>query len=579
MKKSGLKSVFKYLFTATLGAVLAIGVLGASRIDVNAKEFDGVEYSYIKDWYQDSGSRRWILELTGTIDNDEGSTAGGIILPSSIKKEDVEVIYLNNVTLEKDSHGLFANFSKLSGVVLYSGNVDASKCENMNSMFWNCTSLSEISFQTWSTSNVKNMANMFLNCSSLKELDLTTFDVSSITDDNAAWMFMNCSSLEKIIVSDNWNLKATGTEMFVGDVKLVGGNGTMYSASNANDHTFAKIDKAAVIGNGTEEEPEVPAVTGYLSSSSSIALSGKLTTEGNHFTLDVSFPITGYNPDTYVIKYGGNVIKEVSIDNPSHAPESIHFEICSTAKGINDGKMLQIAKNGTVVLKKELSVADYLRRLYATAETAELKNVAGAMLRYGGAAQKYFGCNVSQNSDYANYNIDYNGYDFWPFDSFHVTPKENDNITITSTTIDSAVASYGVTYTGINVSLDEEITFMMAFKLPSGTDYDTWYSANGNGFLNTLKEQYYTDTFANPELLEDGTGKFVLVKTGNINILDINKPIYKADGFGKDISVVNYLARAYYKVGSSDNLKIVTNALYEFYYYADLYKKSMSNTN
>ena len=52
----------------------------------------------------------------------------------------------------------------------------------MGNMFCGCTSLKEIKFSNFNTSNVINMQNMFQNCSSLIKLNLSNLDTTKVTN-------------------------------------------------------------------------------------------------------------------------------------------------------------------------------------------------------------------------------------------------------------------------------------------------------------------------------------------------------------------------------------------------------------
>ena len=60
-------------------------------------------------------------------------------------------------------------------------NLDTSFVKNMDSMFFNCTSLPSINLSNFNTSSVTNMNNMFAACSSIISIDLSSFDSSSVT--------------------------------------------------------------------------------------------------------------------------------------------------------------------------------------------------------------------------------------------------------------------------------------------------------------------------------------------------------------------------------------------------------------
>ena len=61
---------------------------------------------------------------------------------------------------------------------------------DMNSMFYECSSLNELNLNSFNTINVTDMSSMFSRCSSLKELNLDNFDFSDAYVND---MFNECS--------------------------------------------------------------------------------------------------------------------------------------------------------------------------------------------------------------------------------------------------------------------------------------------------------------------------------------------------------------------------------------------------
>ena len=117
----------------------------------------------------------------------------------------------------------------------------------MSFLFSNNSSLENIDLSNFDTSKVTSMQQMFANMVQLKKLDLSSFDTSKVT--NMSWMFSNDSNLETIIVSDNFQTEQVEQSgyMFSNNIKLVGGNGTLYN-ENYQDKTYARIDAPVTLG-------------------------------------------------------------------------------------------------------------------------------------------------------------------------------------------------------------------------------------------------------------------------------------------------------------------------------------------
>ena len=129
---------------------------------------------------------------------------------------------------------------------------------------------------TFDTSKVRDMSSMFYNCTSLTELDLSSFDLSRISYGD--YMFYNCSSLRTIYVSEKWfyivdeEYSTQGIEnaslydMFYGCVNLVGEKGTAYE-DNENIYGYgqyrARVDEGYVNPGYLTLKGHTPSVNDY----------------------------------------------------------------------------------------------------------------------------------------------------------------------------------------------------------------------------------------------------------------------------------------------------------------------------
>ncbi len=120
---------------------------------------------------------------------------------------------------------------------------------DMTMLFAGCKNLETLDVTALKTGKVTDMMGMFYQCEKLTELDVSGFDMSSIT--SLFGMFYGCKSLRTIYCNDDWSKMpslAYHDDMFTDCPNLVGGNNTTYSASNANDATFAHVDEAGKPG-------------------------------------------------------------------------------------------------------------------------------------------------------------------------------------------------------------------------------------------------------------------------------------------------------------------------------------------
>ena len=166
----------------------------------------------------------------------------------NLKSLDVSTFDTSNVT---SMCVMFRCCSALTSLDLSSW--DTSNVTDMAVMFNLCSSLTTLDLSTFDTSKVTDMRGMFSGCEGLTTIDLSTFDTSKVTD--MGRMFYVCSNLVTIYVSNNWSTASvtSGTDVFYGCTKLVGGNGTTFNSSNT-DHTYARIDTAETPGYLTLKE-------------------------------------------------------------------------------------------------------------------------------------------------------------------------------------------------------------------------------------------------------------------------------------------------------------------------------------
>ena len=97
----------------------------------------------------------------------------------------------------KNMNSMFYNCSSLKELDLSKFNTD--KVTDMSYMFNDCVNLLSLDLSNFNTVNVKDMFGMFYNCRSLTILDLSKFNTSNVTD--MSYMFNNCSSLNNLDLS------------------------------------------------------------------------------------------------------------------------------------------------------------------------------------------------------------------------------------------------------------------------------------------------------------------------------------------------------------------------------------------
>ncbi len=96
------------------------------------------------------------------------------------------------------TYAWFKNMGNLTSITGME-HLNTSEVTTMRSMFYNCSSLTELDLSHLNTANVTDMAYMFYNCEGLTSLDVRNFNTSNVTDMNS--MFEYCSSLTSLNVS------------------------------------------------------------------------------------------------------------------------------------------------------------------------------------------------------------------------------------------------------------------------------------------------------------------------------------------------------------------------------------------
>lgn len=160
----------------------------------------------------------------------------------------------------------------------------------------------------------------------------------------------------------------------------------------------------------------------------------------------------------------------ITLDGVEQTPEETSQGWKITAKeyamDMGNTHTVVVKKGGKTLLEKEISVSDYLHTIINDDKYKKYQPVAKAMLRYGGAAQKYFGVNADSPVD-----SDITGADI---SNVSVTGEEFD-----SESFNSTLASKPVSYYGMNLSLRSETTFSLFFEISSDSD-----KAAATEFLN-----------------------------------------------------------------------------------------------
>ena len=127
-----------------------------------------------------------------------GRTNSTTEAPQVYYRTNIKTAIFDNTINAKSCVNWFRGFPSLENIIDLSY-LNTSSVTNMNSMFYQCPSLTSIDCSNFNTSNVTNMVGMFLGCTNLTNLDLSSFNTNNVT--NMDSMFWECNNLTSVDLS------------------------------------------------------------------------------------------------------------------------------------------------------------------------------------------------------------------------------------------------------------------------------------------------------------------------------------------------------------------------------------------
>ncbi|MDE7087611.1 MAG: DUF285 domain-containing protein, partial [Clostridia bacterium] len=109
------------------------------------------------------------------------------------------------------------------------GNIDTSNVTDMQYLFQDCSSLTELDLSSWDTSNVTNFQCTFDGCSNLYSLNMLTCDFSKVK--NVSYMFIGANNLKEVAFSAT-AAKTICSKVLTGNKFFYDEDGNKYTASN-----------------------------------------------------------------------------------------------------------------------------------------------------------------------------------------------------------------------------------------------------------------------------------------------------------------------------------------------------------
>lgn len=126
---------------------------------------------------------------------------------------------------------LFSNCESLTEVDL--SKFDCTHVEQMSSLFDGCTNLKNINFGNINTKRVKNMRRFFSGCTSLSSVDLSKFDTSQVTNFESMFEKSKMTTIPTKYINTNSALDLSG--MFEECTELILLDLENFNTSNVND--------------------------------------------------------------------------------------------------------------------------------------------------------------------------------------------------------------------------------------------------------------------------------------------------------------------------------------------------------
>ena len=168
----------KILFIAIL-SVIMIALIIVFSFNLTNKSYAATDGTYgTCAWDIDANGKLTLAPQSGDTSCTLGSVNGFSSIPWYSNRTNVLSIEVaQGVAANVNSKFLFSQLGNVTTINIT--NLDTSNVTNMNSMFYNCTSLTSLDVTNFDTSNVTDMEFMFYNCNSLTNLFFNKFRCNS----------------------------------------------------------------------------------------------------------------------------------------------------------------------------------------------------------------------------------------------------------------------------------------------------------------------------------------------------------------------------------------------------------------
>ena len=484
--------------------------------------------SLINSWTSGDCTVTLDSEGTLTVSKNEGSGNGAMADYGSaadrpwhsISSDIKSVIIEDGVTTV--GNAAFALFSGLNSVTI-PGSVEMLGYRS----FYSCN-LSSLHFDTRTN-------DLTLNVQAFKTNPFTTTD---ITPNNLQYVPINNSNAEPASLTadalKNGNIIIKGVSIVYtpveakaptyeenGNIAYYVGTDDKYYTYDETTSSYTEIDLEDTVIPKLEMQPSM-----------------NIVVDSSKMDLNFYVPIADdYSISDYTVTYGGEdqTLSEIQLSNKNYGV----FTVKCAAKNMTDEKQFVIKNGDTQIFSDNISAAGYLKQLK---DHSTYGPMVKSMLRYGAAAQNYFGY---KTDDPANSGIE--GYGLDTLKKLNIDDNSPTQVQYTQ-----AFELQYSSYYGMNMTYDYDTSLLIAFRITGS------YEAS----KAELEEKFVSDTYE-VTCEKDNTGNFIIVKVANIPIKKLGEPVFTFGGV--DVKATDYLARIANNPEKSDKLRDLCRGLYAFY--------------
>ncbi len=196
-------------------------------------------------WFGGMTNLQEIVGMENYFDTKDVEDMESMFFGCSSLTGELDISSLNTANV-KNMSGMFSGCPSITSIK-FGSNFSTANVKYMISMFSGCAGLTSLNLNGFNTASVERMNDMFSGCSSLKALDLRGFNTGMVTD--MSQMFYNCSSLTAILVGADWNTEKVifdennqvggSRDMFASCSELIGNYGARVGTSNDKTYAYA----------------------------------------------------------------------------------------------------------------------------------------------------------------------------------------------------------------------------------------------------------------------------------------------------------------------------------------------------